>query len=216
MSITAHPWKIYPVNQIYSGLLYSNVLNPKFRYGFHISFNLSFHGDKIQRVIFVQGREFGLVRTFIAESIPEWISHQKSGFKITMKLPWSWYENDDFLGFVLCSLYVPLEIETTTRRGFNCQLNFDDDTAYFSYESIQFCEFCYDGDALSQGCLIYYPKCRFPKRYYSNEWGTLNASFNASESGTEPVKAARCGFHFLYAHDYEQNNLTIVQRRSKL
>ncbi|RVW38662.1 hypothetical protein CK203_077558 [Vitis vinifera] len=125
------------------------------------------------------GREFALVTAFIAESIPEWISHQKSGLKITMKLPWSWYENDDFLGFVLCSLYVPLEIETTTRRGFNCQLNFDDDTAYFSYESIQFCEFCYDGDASSQGCLIYYPKSRFPKRYHSNEWKTLNASFNA-------------------------------------
>nr|CAN74723.1 hypothetical protein VITISV_014048 [Vitis vinifera] len=164
----------------------------------------------------IQGREFGLVRTFIAESIPEWISHQKSGFKITMKLPWSWYENDDFLGFVLCSLYIPLEIETTTRRRFNYKLKFDDDSAYVSYQSFQSCEFCYDGDALSQGCLIYYPKCRFPKRYYSNEWGTLNASFNASESGTEPVKAARCGFHFLYAHDYEQNNLTIVQRRSKL
>ena len=58
----------------------------------------------------MQQREFrGRVKTFIAEfGIPEWISHQKSGFKITMKLPWSWYENDDFLGVVLCSLIVQI------------------------------------------------------------------------------------------------------------
>ena len=164
----------------------------------------------------MQGREFRkTLITFIAESygIPEWISHQKSGFKITMKLPWSWYENDDFLGFVLCSLYVPLEIETTTHRIFNCNLNFDYDSAYFSYHFDQFCEFCYDEDASSQGCLIYYPKSNIPEGYHSNEWRTLNASFNVY-FGVKPVKVARCGFHFLYAHDYEQNNLTIVQRRS--
>ena len=166
----------------------------------------------------MQGCEFRkTLTTFIAESygIPEWISHQKSGFKITMKLPWSWYENDDFLGFVLCSLYVPLEIETKTPWCFNCKLNFDDDSAYFSYQSDQFCEFCYDEDASSQVCLIYYPKSSIPKRYHSNEWRTLNASFKV-DFGVKPVKVARCGFHFLYAYDYEQNNLTIVQRRSKL
>ncbi|RVW96819.1 TMV resistance protein N [Vitis vinifera] len=180
---------------------------------YHLTF--LFMGRKIQRVIFVQQREFrGRVKTFIAEfGIPEWISHQKSGFKITMKLPWSWYENDDFLGFVLCFLYVPLEIETKTPWCFNCKLNFDDDSAYFSYQSDQFCEFCYDEDASSQGCLMYYPKSRIPKSYHSNEWRTLNASFNVY-FGVKPVKVARCGFHFLYAHDYEQNNLTIVQRRS--
>ncbi|RVW96823.1 TMV resistance protein N [Vitis vinifera] len=166
----------------------------------------------------IQGREFrGIVRTFFAEShgIPEWISHQKSGFKITMKLPWSWYENDDFVGFVLCSLYVPLEIETTTPWCFNCKLNFDDDGEYFSYPIPQLRECCYDEDASSQVYLVYFAKSYIPKRYHSNEWRTLNASFDA-DFGIKPVKAARCGFHFLYAHDYEQNNLTIVQRRSKL
>ncbi|KAL6343081.1 hypothetical protein AAG906_017893 [Vitis piasezkii] len=166
----------------------------------------------------IQGREFrGMVRAFLAEShgIPEWISHQKSGFKITMKLPWSWYENDDFLGFVLCSLYVPLEIETTTPWCFNCKLNFDDDSEYFSYPIPQLRECCYDEDASSQVYLVYFAKSYIPKRYHSNEWRTLNASFDA-DFGIKPVKAARCGFHFLYAHDYEQNNLTIVQRRSKL
>ncbi|CBI33318.3 unnamed protein product, partial [Vitis vinifera] len=216
MPITVHPWKIYPVNQIYSGLLYSNVLNSKFRYGFHISFNLSFSIDKIQRVIFVQGREFRRsVRTFFAESngIPEWISHQKSGFKITMKLPWSWYENDDFLGFVLCSLYVPLEIETKTHRIFSCILNFGDDSDSFLFDDLrleQICECCYYEDASNQGLLVYYSKSDIPEKFHSNEWRTLNASFNVY-FGIKPVKAARCGFHFLYAHDYEQNNLTMVQ-----
>ncbi|KAL6344320.1 hypothetical protein AAG906_037895 [Vitis piasezkii] len=140
--------------------------------------NLSSQSNLLWSSLF-KWHEFRLVRTFIAESngIPEWISHQKSGFKITMKLPWSWYENDDFLGFVLCSLYVPLEIETKTRWCFKCKLNFDDDSAYFPM------------NASSQGCLIYYPKSRIPKRYHSNEWRTLNASFYV-DFGVKPVKVA--------------------------
>ena len=155
----------------------------------------------------MQGREFRkTLTTFIAESngIPEWISHQKSGFKITMKLPWSWYENDDFLGVVLYSLIVPLEIETVTYGCFICKLNFDDDGEYFICERAQFCQCCYDDDASSQQCMMYYSKSYIPKRYHSNEWRTLNASFNVY-FGVKPVKVARCGFHFLYAHDYEQN-----------
>ncbi|RVW96797.1 TMV resistance protein N [Vitis vinifera] len=102
------------------------------------------------------GCKYRNVTTFIAESngIPEWISHQKSGFKITMKLPWSWYENDDFLGVVLCSLIVPLEIETVTYGCFICKLNFDDDGEYFICERAQFCQCCYDDDASSQQCMI--------------------------------------------------------------
>ena len=168
----------------------------------------------------MQGCKYRNVTTFIAESngIPEWISHQKSGFKITMKLPWSWYENDDFVGFVLCSLYVPLEIETTTHRIFSCILNFGDDSDSFLFDDLrldQICECCYYEDASNQGLLVYYSKSDIPEKFHSNEWRTLNASFNVY-FGIKPVKAARCGFHFLYAHDYEQNNLTIVQRRSKL
>ncbi|KAL6344258.1 hypothetical protein AAG906_037822 [Vitis piasezkii] len=167
----------------------------------------------------IQGREFRRsVRTFFAESngIPEWISHQKSGFKITMKLPWSWYENDDFLGFVLCSLYVPLEIETTTHRIFSCILNIGDDSDSFLFDDLrldQICECCYYEDASNQGLLVYYSKSDIPEKFHSNEWRTLNASFNVY-FGIKPVKAARCGFHFLYAHDYEQNNLTMVQGSS--
>ncbi|KAL6343040.1 hypothetical protein AAG906_017852 [Vitis piasezkii] len=144
---------------------------------------------------FCAGCKYRNVTAFIAESngIPEWISHQKSGFKITMKLPW----------------------KTVTYGCFICKLNFDDDGEYFICERAQFCQCCYDDDASSQQCMMYYSKSYIPKRYHSNEWRTLNASFNVSYFDLKPVKVARCGFRFLYAHDYEQNNLTIVQRRSK-
>ena len=154
----------------------------------------------------MQGVEVGtIVQTFIAESngIPEWISHQKSGFKITMELPWSWYENDDFLGFVLCSLHVPLDTETAKHRSFNCKLNFDHDSASFLLDVIRFkqsCECCYDEDESNQGWLIYYSKSNIPKKYHSNEWRTLKASFYG-HSSNKPGKVERCGFHFLYAHD---------------
>ncbi|RVW38658.1 TMV resistance protein N [Vitis vinifera] len=167
-------WKIYPANQVYSGLLYSN------------------------------GVEVGaVVQTFIPESngIPEWISHQKSEFQITMELPWSWYENDDFLGFVLCSLHVPLDTETAKHRSFNCKLNFDHDSASFLLDVIRFkqsCECCYDEDESNQGWLIYYSKSNIPKKYHSNEWRTLKASFYG-HSSNKPGKVERCGFHFLSA-----------------
>ncbi|RVW96800.1 TMV resistance protein N [Vitis vinifera] len=162
----------------------------------------------------IQGVEVGaIVQTFIPQSngIPEWISHQKSGFQITMELPWSWYENDDFLGFVLCSLHVPFDTDTAKHRSFNCKLNFDHDSASFLLDVIRFkqsCECCYDEDESNQGWLIYYSKSNIPKKYHSNEWRTLKASFYG-HSSNRPGKVERCGFHFLYAHDYEHNNLTM-------
>ena len=166
----------------------------------------------------MQGCKYRYVTTFIAESngIPEWISHQKSGFQITMELPWSWYENDDFLGFVLCSLHVPLDTDTAKHRSFNCKLNFDHDSASFLLDVIRFkqsCECCYDEDESNQGWLIYYSKSNIPKKYHSNEWRTLKASFYG-HSSNKPGKVERCGFHFLYAHDYEHNNLTMVRGSS--
>ncbi|KAL6344338.1 hypothetical protein AAG906_037917 [Vitis piasezkii] len=121
----------------------------------------------------------------------QWINHQEKGFEMTMELPWSWYENDDCLGFVLCSLHVPPDIEWL------------ETSASFLLDDILFkqsCECCYDEDESNKGWLIYYSK-------------TLKASFYGCSS-IKPGKVKRCGFHFLYAHDYEHNNLTMVQGSS--
>ena len=41
--------------------------------------------------------------------IPEWIMDQNLGNHVTTNLPQDWYEDKDFLGFALCSVYVPLD-----------------------------------------------------------------------------------------------------------
>ncbi|KAL6316839.1 hypothetical protein AAG906_022509 [Vitis piasezkii] len=164
---------------------------------------------------FVQRNKVGI---FLPESngIPEWISHQKKGSKITLTLPQNWYENDDFLGFALCSLHVPLDIEWTDikeARNFICKLNFDNSASFVvrNMQPQRYCESCRDGDESNQLWLINYPKSIIPKRYHSNKYRTLNASFE-NYLGTISVKVERCGFQLLYA--YGQNHLIMVQGSS--
>ncbi|KAJ9675649.1 hypothetical protein PVL29_024531 [Vitis rotundifolia] len=44
--------------------------------------------------------------------IPEWIMDQNMGNHVTIDLPQDWYADKDFLGFALCSAYVPLDNES--------------------------------------------------------------------------------------------------------
>ena len=155
-----------------------------------------------------------------SNGIPEWISHQKNGFKMTMELPCSWYENDDFLGFVLSSLYGPLDktIKRAKHRNFFCNLNLYDDRAHVLRNDIWidcFNHYSYYKDESNRVWLIYYSKSNIPKRFHSNGQKAMEASF-AVYFGSDRVKADRCGFHFLYAHDYEHYNPTMEQGSSSL
>ncbi|WKA11081.1 hypothetical protein VitviT2T_028613 [Vitis vinifera] len=161
-----------------------------------------------------------LLDTFIPESngIPEWISHQKKGSKITLTLPQNWYENDDFLGFALCSLHVPLDIEwrdIDESRNFICKLNFNNNPSLVvrDIQSRRHCQICRDGDESNQLWLIKIAKSMIPNIYHSNKYRTLNASFK-NDFDTKSVKVERCGFQLLYAQDCGQNHLTIVQGSS--
>ncbi|RVW82914.1 Disease resistance-like protein DSC1 [Vitis vinifera] len=51
-----------------------------------------------------------------SSGIPEWVSHQRMGCEVRIELPMNWYEDNNFLGFVLFFHHVPLdddECETT-------------------------------------------------------------------------------------------------------
>ena len=47
-----------------------------------------------------------------SSGIPEWISMQEMGSEIKMELPKNWYQNNNFLGFVLCCVYVAVDDES--------------------------------------------------------------------------------------------------------
>ncbi|XP_034675170.1 disease resistance protein RPV1-like isoform X1 [Vitis riparia] len=51
-----------------------------------------------------------------SSGIPEWVSYQRMGCEVRIELPMNWYEDNNFLGFVLFFHHVPLdddECETT-------------------------------------------------------------------------------------------------------
>ncbi|RVX07054.1 Disease resistance-like protein DSC1 [Vitis vinifera] len=77
----------------------------------------------------------------------------EKGSKITMRLPRYWYENDDFLGFALCSLHVPLDIEEEN-RSLKCKLNFNNRAFLLvdDFWSKRNCERCLHGDESNQVC----------------------------------------------------------------
>ena len=64
--------------------------------------------------IYPTKKRFGLVNLFISGSIgiPKWISDHKKGSEVVAKLPQIWYKNDNLLGFVLFSVYYPLDNES--------------------------------------------------------------------------------------------------------
>ncbi|RVW24146.1 hypothetical protein CK203_088746 [Vitis vinifera] len=56
--------------------------------------------------------------------IPEWIGYKKKGSEIATELPENWWEDNNFLGFALCSVFVPLHIESKEDPCLKCKMNF--------------------------------------------------------------------------------------------
>ena len=129
--------------------------------------------------------------------IPEWISHKKKGSKIGVELPENWWEDNNFLGFALCSVF---EYEDPW-----CQLTFHN--FYFDYpdgclskskfmdllifsRSFLHCRNCGESNRV---LVAFYPKVAIENKHWSNEWRHLKASFYGEE-----VKVEECGLHLIY------------------
>ena len=51
--------------------------------------------------------------------IPEWIRQREKGSQIVVELPPDWHKNNDFLGFAVYSVCIPL-----ARGLLNCKIEF--------------------------------------------------------------------------------------------
>ncbi|WKA11730.1 hypothetical protein VitviT2T_029202 [Vitis vinifera] len=141
--------------------------------------------------------------------MPKWISHRKKGAKVVAKLPQNWYKNNDLLGFVLYSLYDPLDNES--------EETLENEATYFEYgltlcghkiqfvDKLSFYPSCQCYDVLRKMWMTYYPKVEIVKKYPSNKWRQLTASFCGFSRG-KAMKVEECGIHLIYAHDHEKNN----------
>ena len=137
--------------------------------------------------------------------IPEWISLKKKGSQIKIEFPMDWYQKNDFLGFALCSVSVPLHVESKKKPCLECKLNFHG----HQFEFLEIDEFslihsyscCHiNGDESNRVWVTYYPNVAIDNMYWSNEWRHLKASFDG-----EGVKVEECGFHLIYSEQHQQN-----------
>ncbi|RVW31505.1 hypothetical protein CK203_113952 [Vitis vinifera] len=116
-----------------------------------------------------------------SSGIPEWVSHQRIGCEVRIELPMNWYEDNNFLGFVLFFHHVPLdndECETT-------EVGSTSDPAIW---------------------VTYFPQIKIRGTYRSSWWNNFKArfhtpigsgSFKCGDNACFKVKS--CGIHLLYA-----------------
>ncbi|RVW74930.1 Protein suppressor of npr1-1, constitutive 1 [Vitis vinifera] len=181
MSTTAHAWKLYQVSQVYLVFPCSSASNQQLRWSYW-------------------RKKFEILTLYLMpgnNGIPEWISHKKKGSKIGVELPENWWEDNNFLGFALCSVF---EYEDPW-----CQLTFHN--FYFDYpdgclskskfmdllifsRSFLHCRNCGESNRV---LVAFYPKVAIENKHWSNEWRHLKASFYGEE-----VKVEECGLHLIY------------------
>ena len=138
--------------------------------------------------------------------IPEWISHKKKGSEIVVELPENLWEDNNFLGFALCSVF-----------------EYEEDPYYFEYEEdpyyfeLTFHHFYFDypdgylseskfrdrvvfsrrgccNGGESNGVLVaFYPKVAIKNEGWSNVRRHMKASFQGNRE-----KVEECGLHLIY------------------
>ncbi|KAL6311265.1 hypothetical protein AAG906_016232 [Vitis piasezkii] len=159
----------------------------------------------------------------------QWVSHQRMGCEVRIELPMNWYEDNNFLGFVLFFHHVPLdddECETTEGRLPHCELTISHGDQSERLDKISFYSECktysiqqfglsYGDDSYDSGstsdpaiCVTYFPQINIPSRYRSSWWNNLKAHFHTTigvgsfKCGTNACfKVKSCGIHLLYAQD---------------
>ncbi|KAL6315302.1 hypothetical protein AAG906_000392 [Vitis piasezkii] len=121
-----------------------------------------------------------------SSGIPEWVRYQRMGCEVSIELPMNWYEDNNFLGFVLFFHHVPLdddddddECETTESEFPHCELTISHGDQSERLKEISGSSYpdeldCYNSGSTSDPAIwvTYFLRLKFP-----------------------------CGIHLLYAQD---------------
>ena len=164
-----------------------------------------------------------------SSGIPEWVSYQRMGCEVRIELPMNWYEDNNFLGFVLFFHHVPLDDDEcqTTRGGIaHCELTISHGDQSERLDKILFYSECktyrirdlsYDHkfDCYCSGStsdpaiwVTYFPQIKIPCEYRSSRWNNFKAHFHTpigygsfTCGDNTCFKLKSCGIHLLYAQD---------------
>ena len=123
----------------------------------------------------------------------------------------NWYEDIDFLGFALWTVYPPLDSDFCL---FGCRLTIcgeqseNIDSLYFYSYREQHC------DELNQVWMTYYPQIAIKEMYRSNLWRQFKASFFLCyRNDTRTFAANECGIHLIYAEHHQQKHPLVIHNR---
>ncbi|KAJ9676066.1 hypothetical protein PVL29_024860 [Vitis rotundifolia] len=163
--------------------------------------------------LFLQGFVYRGVNIVIPESsgIPEGTFHE--GSHVTLKLPWNWYRDYNFLGFALWSAYSPLDNESKDGDGdeypctFKCVLNYHGFLTELPLKSR--CTCYNDGGVSDQVWAMYCPKGAIARHRFLGNSSSLSASFQGYIHG-RAAKVKKCAVHLLY----RQGSSALLEKRA--
>ncbi|CBI23893.3 unnamed protein product, partial [Vitis vinifera] len=138
-----------------------------------------------------------------SNGIPEWIRYQNMGSEVTTELPTNWYEDPDFLGFVVSCVYrhIPTSDFDEPYLFLECELNLHGNGFEFKDE----CCHGYSCDFKDLMVWVWcYPKIAIPKEHH-HKYTHINASF---ESYLINIK--KCGINLIFAGD-QQNHMPMLE-----
>ena len=140
-----------------------------------------------------------------SNGIPEWIRYQNMGSEVTTELPTNWYEDPDFLGFVVSCVY--RHNPTSDYCDLECELNLDGNGFEFKDGCWFQCRCEAHGsfkDLRDQVWVWWYPKIAIPKEHH-HKYTHINASFRGKWT-----EIKKCGINLIFAGD-QQNHMPMME-----
>ncbi|KAL6328710.1 hypothetical protein AAG906_003396 [Vitis piasezkii] len=142
-----------------------------------------------------------------SNGIPEWIRYQNMGSEVTTELPTNWYEDPDFLGFVVSCVYGHIPTSDFAAPYLECELNLHGNGFEFKDKCCHTCCCGVHGnfkDLRDQVWVWWYPKIAIPKEHH-HKYTHINASFRVNWT-----EIKKCGINLIFAGD-QQNHMPMLE-----
>ena len=139
-----------------------------------------------------------------SNGIPEWIRYQNMGSEVTTELPTNWYEDPDFLGFVVSCVYRHIPTSDFDYCYLGCELNLHGNG--FEFKDDRYCSRRHSNfkDLIDQVWVWWYPKIAIPKEHH-HKYTHINASFK-----NPGINSKKCGINLIFAGD-QQNHMLMLE-----
>ena len=149
-----------------------------------------------------------------SSGIPEWVTRKSMGREVSIELSKNWYEDDNFLGFVLFFHLLPLdgdgdddinnEYELSTSHGDQSKLivgfSLLIGCGIYIIMTLEESRKYKVGTSDPTLGVLYVPQTTISIEYRSREWNHFKARCNPTyQCGRKTLKVKSCGIHLLYA-----------------